>query len=196
MYTTQKNSAGIAMLVAITVVLQLLSSFLFPVLQFSLSLVMIPIVIAAVYFGKKGGMIVGTSFGITVLIQCILGLDKSGSILFNINPYFTFLATVFRGLLVGLIAACVFTLFMKLTRHFIAATAVTAAVAVISNTGIFLLLFTTLFNETLYTWAGNETALHFIVFSLVGLNFIIEFSSAVLLTPPVAKALSYVKKQK
>lgn len=191
----QNNIAGISLLVGVTIALQLLSSLFSVVLQFSLSLVMIPIVIAAVYYGMKGSMIVGTAFGATVFVQCVTGLDVGGAILLGVNPVFTLLATVVRGLLVGLIVAAVRTLMCKLTHRLWLSTGVTAAAAVISNTGLFVLLFSTLFNKTLHEWAGGEDAITYIVFSLVGINFVIEFATAVLLSPPICKALSYVKRK-
>ncbi len=155
---------------------------------------MVPIVIAAVYFGIKGSIATGVAFGTTVFIQCLAGLDVGGATLLGIAPFFTFLATVGRGLLVGCITGLIPVLMRKCTHRLWLITGITAIFAVVSNTGIFVFLFATLFNQTLHEWAGSESTINFIVFSLVGINFIIELSSTVLLSPPIVKAIGYVKK--
>ena len=44
----------------------------------------------------------------------------------------------------------------------------------IVNTGLFILLMSLFFRSTLEVWAGGSTVMHYLVFSLTGVNFLIE----------------------
>lgn len=190
-----KNNTKItflAILVAVTAVLQTLAA-VFPIKVFglSISLVMIPIAVAAYYFGFLGGAVVGGAFGLTVLMHCILGLDPTGAMLFGINAFYTVLATVGRGVLVGVLTALAARIASKL-RSSLGGYIITSAVAPIANTGIFVVLFALLFNPTLQSFAASEgqSAFAFLILTMVGINFLFELLTTVLLTPALFKALS------
>ena len=71
----------LSMLAALVVVLQLLSALIPPIAgMVSITLTLIPVVIGAILFGKKGGAILGFVFGLIVLINCIAGLDPGGNV--------------------------------------------------------------------------------------------------------------------
>lgn len=67
-----KTLTGLALFTAIIVVLQLLGSFI-KFGPFSISLVLIPIVVGAAVYGPKAGAYLGGVFGVVVLIACIAG---------------------------------------------------------------------------------------------------------------------------
>ena len=67
MKTNTKKIAGVGLLSAIVVVLQLLGSFIH-FGPFSISLVLIPIVVGASLYGALSGAWLGLVFGITVLL--------------------------------------------------------------------------------------------------------------------------------
>lgn len=187
-----------AILIAITAVLQTLAA-LFPLKVFglSISLVMIPIAVASIFFGFTGGISVGLAFGITVFIHCVIGLDPTGAMLFGINPFFTALATILRGLLVGVITAAVFNA-LKHLKNDILKYVITAIIAPTANTTIFVLLFTLLFNDTLHDFASDagQSVFSFLILSMVGVNFLVELFTTALITPPICKAITkYRRKQ-
>lgn len=194
MKTSTKKMTVCAILVAVTAVLQTLAA-VFPIKVFglSISLVMIPIVVASVFYGYVGGLAVGGAFGLTVFVHCVTGLDGLGLMLFQINPFYTLLATVARGLIVGAVTAAVVRLASGIANRTLRY-AVVAAVAPIVNTGVFLLLFSTLFNSTLLELASGygQDAASFVVFTLVGVNFLFELLTTAVLAPPVCKALEKV----
>ncbi len=181
------KTAVCAMLAGLTVVLQLLSGLLTGVLPFSLSLVLIPIAVAAFFYGTAASTIVGTAFGITVLIQCITGLDASGALLFQENAVCCTVLTVGRGAAVGLIAG--------LSVHGIKANKyVFAALTPIVNTGIFVIGFVLCYTNTLIAWsAAAGTVVAFVFLQLVGTNFLIELALNLVLFPPIANALEKLK---
>ncbi len=98
-----KTLTGLALFTAIIVVLQLLGSFI-KFGPFSISLVLIPIVVGAAVYGPKAGAYLGGVFGVVVLIACIAGWDMGGSLMWNANPLLTALVCVGKGALAGLAA--------------------------------------------------------------------------------------------
>ena len=77
-----------------------------------------------------------------------------------------------------------------------AAVYLAAMVSPIANTGIFVLGMALFYRELLATWANGTNVALFVIGGLVGVNFIIEFSVAVLLSPAVARIVETLKKQK
>ena len=71
-----------------------------------------------------------------------------------------------------------------------------AMVAPIANTGIFIIGMSIFYRSLLETWAGGTSLAVFILGGLIGLNFLIEFTVAVLLSPAIAAIVKAAKKQK
>ena len=61
-----KRMAGIALLMAMVVVMQFLTGMIPPVGGFSISLVLIPIVLGAAIFGPRAGAVLGVCLGLLV----------------------------------------------------------------------------------------------------------------------------------
>ena len=76
-----------AMLLALVVVLQIFSSS-FKIGPFSLTFVLVPVVIGSIALGYKQGAVLGAAFGLVVVAPCAMGLDAGGFILWGINPIF------------------------------------------------------------------------------------------------------------
>ncbi len=181
-----------AILSALAIVLQLFSTLLKQV-GVSLTLALVPVVIACVTL-KWYGLIVSGALGGTILIQCIVGADIGGNIMFIYNPVFTVIGSVIRLL----IAAAVLVLIINATERFNASkwrSILVSALMPILNTGIFLIMFVTMFNDLLYEWAEAfaTDAFTYIIVSLVGINFIVELGTCVLICPPILYALQKVK---
>ena len=118
MVLTQKEKTlelvQLSMLAALVVVLQLLSALIPPIAgMVSITLTLIPVVIGAILFGKKGGAILGFIFGLIVLINCIAGLDPGGNILWTVNPILTALLCIIKGVAAGFVPAAVYSAVMK-----------------------------------------------------------------------------------
>lgn len=62
------------------------------------------------------------------------------------------------------------------------------------NTGLFLLGLSTCFYPILVEWAGGQEILYYVVFGLVGINFVIEFALNAILSPTVTAIVNAVKK--
>ena len=97
MKTNTKKIAGVGLLTAVVVVLQLLGSFIH-FGPFSISLVLIPIVVGASLYGVLSGAWLGLAFGITVLIS------GNAAAFLAVNPGGTVVTVLLKGALAGLLA--------------------------------------------------------------------------------------------
>ncbi len=185
----------LSLLVALVVVLQLLSALIPPIGTVSITLTLIPVVIGAILFGKKGGAVLGFSFGLIVMINCITGLDVGGNILWNANPFLTGLLCLVKGTLAGFIPAVVYSAITK-NKVQSGSTVLAAMLAPIINTSVFVIGMLLFFRDTLTAWAGGEDLIIYILVGLAGVNFLIEFAINMLLTPAIIRILNVVKKNK
>lgn len=179
-----------AILTALVVVLQLLGSFI-RFGPFSISLVLIPIVIGAATCGAAIGAWLGGVFGLAVL------LSGDAAAFMAVNIPGTIITVMLKGILCGLASGLVYKLFEK--RNIILATFAAAIVCPIVNTGVFLLGCAVFFLDTVTAWGaglGYDNAFAYMMFGLVGLNFVFELISNVILSPVSVKLISLIKKKR
>lgn len=176
-------------LTAIVVVLQYLGSFI-KFGPFSISLILIPIVIGAATCSTKISAWLGFVFGVVVLMTdaaAFLAISVPGTVI-------TVLA---KGIVCGIAAGLAYKLIEK--KNIYVATAFAAIVAPIANTSIFLLGCVVFFFDTIKEWgtaAGFENAAMYMILGLVGVNFLIELAINVVLSPVIIRILNIRKKSK
>lgn len=187
-WTTQKMVLC-AVLTAVVVLLQLMgSSIRFG--PFSISLVLLPIVIGAATCGVGAAAWLGLVFGAVVL------MTDAGAFL-AIHVPGTIITVLVKGVACGWAAGMVYRALQKVNPYL--AVVVAALVCPVVNTGIFLLGCLTFFMDALRGWAeaaglgGNLT--HYMIFSLVGVNFLVEMLSNMILSPAIVRLLRYKKAQ-
>lgn len=185
-----RRLTGMAIFTAIIVVLQLVATFV-KIGTFSVTLVLIPIVVGAAVYGPKAGAYFGGVFGFVVLIAVIFGWDIGGNILWNANPFLTLLLCMVKGIAAGWLAGLVYTAISK--KNMYLGVIVAAIVAPVVNTGIFCLAMPLLFRDILVTWAGGTSLLYFTIFGLVGVNFLLELLINVVLCPTVSRIIRIEK---
>ena len=100
---------GIAVLAALVVVLQLLSSVI-KIGTVSITLTLIPIVVGAAFYGPGAGAILGTVFGLVVYINSATGADYGGNMVFLANPFLCAVVCIGKGTLSGWCAGLVYRL--------------------------------------------------------------------------------------
>ena len=98
-----RTLTGLALFTAIVVVLQFLGAFI-RFGPFSISLVLIPIVIGAAIYGPKTGALRGATFGVVVTINCITGADLGGQMVFQADPVICILVVLAKGTLAGFLS--------------------------------------------------------------------------------------------
>lgn len=184
-----KNMVGLGLFTAIVVVLQLLAVGLRVLGLFSISLVLVPIVVGAAVYGWKGGAWLGFAFGLSVLLSgdaaAFLAVDAPGTI-----------ATVLaKGVCCGFAAGLVYKLLAK--KNTALAVGAAAVVCPIVNTGVFLLGCLVFFMDTIRAWgaaAGFENVGSYMILGLVGANFLIEFAVDLVLIPVITRLIRVGKR--
>lgn len=184
-----KKIVGVALFTAIVVVLQLLGSFI-RFGPFSISLVLIPIVVGTALYGIGAGAWLGLVFGVTVLASG----DASAFLAVNVPG--TIITVLAKGAAAGLLSGAVYKLVEKKNKT--AATICAAITAPIANTGVFLLGCLIFFMPTINGWAaavGIESAGTYMITTLVGFNFIFELLVNVVLSPIIVRLIGLGKKE-
>ena len=174
-----------AIMTALVVLLQLLGAFV-RFGPFSISLVLIPIVIGTATCGANVGAWLGLIFGLTVL------LSGDAAAFLAVNVPGTIITVLLKGTACGYVAGLVYKALEKKNRYLAVISA--AIICPVVNTGIFLIGCFAFFMETIASWAGNDTIAHYIIFVLVGGNFIFEFLFNVVLSPVIVRLISIRKK--
>ena len=121
---------GVAIFTAIVVVLQMLASMLARFGFFSISLVLIPIVVGAAMYGPGAGAWLGFAFGLTVL------LSGDAAVFMPINPLGAILTVMVKGTLAGFCAGLIYKAIEK--KNIYVAVVTSAVACPIINTGVFL----------------------------------------------------------
>lgn len=178
----------LAVLTAIVIVLQLVGSFI-RFGPFSVSLVLIPIVLGAALYGPLAGMWLGLVFGVTVL------LSGDANAFLAVNPFGTVLTVLLKGMAAGFVAGLLYNLIAKKSTW--AAAFVSAIICPVVNTGVFLLGGLVFFLPTLREWGeglGYQNVFVYMIVGLVGANFLFELGVNVLLAPALHRALFLLNK--
>ena len=176
-----------AVFTALVIVLQLLGSFI-RFGMFSISLVLLPIIIGAATCGQKIGAWLGFVFGVTVL------LSGDATAFLTVNYWGTIATVLVKGTLCGLAAGITYNALEKYNRYL--AVIVAAVVCPVVNTGIFLLGCKLFFFETIKSWgaaAGFNNAAAYMFLGLAGGNFLFELGTNIVLSPAVVRILKLAK---
>ena len=181
---------GVAIFTAIVIVLQLLGSFV-RFGPFSISLVLIPIVVGAALYGPGAGAWLGFVFGAAVL------MSGDAAAFLAVNAPGTVLTVLVKGALAGYLAGLVFKAVEGINIWL--AVICAAVTCPIVNTGVFLLGCKLFFMETVTAWgraAGFENVGKFMILGLVGGNFLFEVLSNVILNPVTLRLIRIGRKEK
>ncbi len=188
--STEKMVMG-AILTALVVVLQFVAlayRALFPLAPFTITLVLVPIVLGAALCDTRIAGWLGFVFGIVVLVT------DAGAFL-AINVPATVLVVLVKGTLAGIFAGLSYRAFAKKNHYF--AIALAAVVAPVVNTGVFLIGCRLFFFETIKSWGlanGFDNALSYMILGLVGINFLIEVAINIVLSPVIVRLINIRKK--
>lgn len=181
-----RTLTGVAVFTAIVVVLQFLGTFI-RFGPFAISLVLIPIVVGAALYGKWAGAWLGFVFGVVVLLT-----DAAAFLAVSVPG--TILVCLLKGLLAGLCAGLVFKALEP--KNTTVAVVVAALVAPVVNTGIFLLGCLVFFMPTITAWGeglGFPNVGNYILFGLVGGNFLFEVLANIILSPVIVRLIEMGK---
>jgi len=176
----------LALLTAIVVVLQLFGSAV-KFGPFSVSFVLLPIVVGAALLGTYSGGWLGLVFGLVVMFT------PDVAPFLAVNPLGTVVLVVVRGIIAGLAAGAAYKLLAKRSRT--GAVIVAAAVAPIVNTGLFVVGLYVFFWPLVTSWAAaagfSSGTLAFVIFGMIGVNFLFELALNLVLSPVIVRLVQY-----
>ena len=178
-----RTLTGLALFTAIVVVLQYLGSFI-RFGTFSISLVLIPIVVGAALYGPAAGAWLGFVFGVVVLLQ------PDTNVFLTINPLGTIITVLVKGAGAGFCAGLVYRALEK--KNAWVAAIFAAITAPVVNTGIFLIGCYLFFLPTVTEWgkaAGFDNVGTYMVTVFVGLNFLLELLFNIVLSPVIVRLI-------
>ena len=178
---------GVGLFTAIVVVLQYLGSFI-KFGPFSISLVLVPIVIGAALYGRTAGAWLGFVFSVVVLLQ------PDTALFYQANFAGTIITVLLKGTLAGLLAGVVYKALE--TKNVTLAVIAAAFTCPVVNTGIFLLGSVVFFMDTIKTWAAGTNVFVFMIVGLVGFNFLFELAVNMLLSPVIVRLIQVGTKAK
>ena len=178
---------GVALFTAIVVVLQYLGSFI-KFGPFSISLVLVPIVIGAALYGRTAGAWLGFVFSVVVLLQ------PDTALFYAANFAGTIITVLLKGTLAGFLAGVVYKALEK--KNVTLAVIAAAFTCPVVNTGVFLLGSVVFFMDTIKTWANGTNVFVFMIVGLVGFNFLFELAVNMLLSPVIVRLIQVGTKAK
>ena len=183
---TQRLVLG-AIMTALVIVLQLLGQFI-KLGPFSVSLVLMPIVVGAAICEYKIGAWLGFVFGVVVLIS------GDAAPFYAIDVVGTIVTVLLKGTLCGLCAGIAYKLLATKNKYL--AVMVSAVICPIVNTGIFLLGCKVFFMSAITEWGavnGFANVVEYMFIGLAGGNFIFELVVNIILAPVILRVISYNK---
>ncbi len=176
-----------AILTALVIILQCMGQFI-RFGMFSISLVLVPIVIGAATCGPLISAWLGFVFGVVVLFT-----DAAAFLAVSIPG--TVVTVLVKGIACGLVAGLVCKLLENKNRYL--AVAMAAVACPVVNTGVFLIGCVLFFFETVQGWGaslGFENTFTYMFLGLAGGNFLFEMATNIILSPAIVRILGVVKK--
>jgi len=186
----------IALLSALVVVIQLFFSAV-RVGPVNLNFALIPIVIAGIFTGPVGGLIVGILAGITTIIQVFTAGDVFNVLLVSHNAVATAIICIIKTGTAGLVCGLSYKLMQKFTKNPGINAILPSVLCPTINTAIFclgmLLFFTSAFEADPNFGIPRNEMIYFVIVTLALVNYLLELAVTVLISPIVTKALSSTK---
>ncbi len=189
MNRSTRTIVGGGLFAAIVVVLQFIGGAIH-FGPFSISLVLLPIVVGAALYGWQIGCWLGLVFGLTVL------LTGDASLFLAISPAGTILTVLLKGIGCGLAAGLCYRALAK--THPFWGILLAAVAAPVVNTGVFLIGCRLFFWETICDWAAAAGFAHagaYMIVGMVGVNFLLELAVDMILAPAAERLIRFRQKQ-
>ncbi|MCR5054029.1 MAG: ECF transporter S component [Lachnospiraceae bacterium] len=183
-----KTIVGVGLLTAIVIILQALAlNIRFG--MFTISLCLVPIIVGAALYGYKAGAWLGFVFSAVVMFT-----DTAAFMAISIPG--TIITVMVKGTVAGLVAGLVYLALKE--KNQLAAVIAAGVAAPVVNTGIFVLGCFAFFYDTICEWgaaAGFESGAAFILFGIVGANFLVELAINLVLSAVIVQIVNLGRKE-
>ena len=185
----------LALMTALLIVFSFTPIGSIPVGPLVITLNIIPVAIAAVALGPKGGLAMGCVFGLLSFLQCFgIGVPSGmGAMLVSISPFLAFIQRFIPRALDGFLVGAIFRACEKKTGPR-PACFVAGFCSAFLNTLFFMSALVLLFGHTEYVQGlmNGRNVLAFIV-AFVGVNAVVEMITSTIVTGLVGTALYQAK---
>ena len=187
-YFNTKMIATTGILTGIEIVLQLIGNYINPGFA-NINLSLVPIALGAILYGPLVGGFLGFVCGVMVLVS-----PSTMQVFFTISPIGTVLACILKTTLAGVVAGLIMKLFKEDKRLY---GAILASILVpVVNTGIFAIFSVIFFTPLLESIANSAPEQYAnigvaLIVGLIGVNFILEIISTVIVAPSLYKILEH-----
>ena len=178
-----RNIVITGLLLALEIVFQILGNYL-QIGLVNINLTLVTVVLAAVLCGPMSAAILGFFNGIMALFA-----PSTIAVFMPVSPYGTIVVCMLKCALAGIAASYVYN-FIK-NKNKLVALVVASALVPIVNTGIFCLGCLVFFRPFLESGVSEKfpNMAAFLIFGVIGLNFIIELVSTIVLSPTLGMIL-------
>ena len=183
-----KRLALMSLLTAIVAVLAYFGGFVKIGSLASISLTLIPIVLGSALCGPLAGAWLGAVSGI------IFFTTADAAFWFGLSIPGTIITVMLKAILAGLCAGLIYKLLEKKNRYI--AVIASAIVCPVVNTGVFILGCLVFFMDALSAWAIAEgiSIFAYIIIFFIGLNFVFELITNIVLSPAILRIINIRKK--
>lgn len=103
----------------------------------SITFLTLPVSLGAIIGGVGYGAVLGAVFGMTSFLQCF-GFDPFGTILFGINPVYTFIMCMAPRIIMGILVALIFKALSKADKKQLIAHGAANLSGALLNTALFI----------------------------------------------------------
>ena len=181
-----KKITGVAILLAIEIVLQTIGNFL-SMTGVAINLALIPIALGAIMYGPLAGAILGFVNGLVILY------GGTTMPFWAYSVVGTLVTCLSKCTIAGAVSGLLYKLISK--KNKLVASIVASLIIPILNTTIFVVLYVTIFNG-MYKESvpADITLLKLLFTTFIGINFILEFSITTVLSPTIYRIIKIVKK--
>lgn len=177
-----KRLTGMALFTALIIGLQLLGSFI-KFGAFSISLVLIPIVVGTALYGWIAGAWLGFVFGMVVL------MSGDATLFLEFRPLATIFIVILKGILAGAVAGIGYKMFEAINTYF--AVAIAATLCSLINTSVFLigcyLFFMEIVSDIAAAFGFEGSGYSYLILGLAGGNFLFELVLNITLCPVIVR---------
>lgn len=199
--TTMNTRGGTRYLVELALMVAIIFVMAFTPLGYlqtpglSITFLTVPVAVAAMILGPKGGAICGLAFGITSFIQCF-GLSAFGAVLLSVNPVGTAITCMVPRALEGFLSGLIFQAVRRRWKN--PAYLIGGLACPVLNTVLYMSSLVLFFYQTEYIQGFVETMgvtnpLTFVI-AFVGVQGVIEAAVCTVVGAAVARALAAATK--
>ena len=182
-----KKITGIAILIAIEIVLQTIGNYVAFPGGIAINLALIPIALGAIMYGPLAGAILGFINGLVILFA------PSTMVFWSYSKIGTIVTCLTKCTLAGVVSGLLYMLISK--KNKLIGSIVASLIIPIINTTLFIVLYVTIFNGLYKESApADMTLLKLLFTTFIAINFILEFSITTVLTPTINKVIKIVRK--